>query len=101
MFYGSYYKIYIILSYRKLDFFTYIYKLSFYDPPTFACFTLFFMTLLNENGRFLEYIQFMQSVQSTNAIGNLFPLSLTEFTSKNWDTPPKLDLFQEMCAFIY
>ena len=99
MFYGSYYKIYIILSYRRLDFFTYIYKLSFYDPLTFACFTLFFTTLLNKNAHFLEYIQFTQSVQSTNALGNLFSLGLTEFTSKKGDTPRKLDLFQEMCTF--
>ena len=47
-----------------------------------SCFTFFFTTLLNKNAHFLEYIQFTQSVQSTNALGNLFPLGLTEFTSK-------------------
>ena len=79
MFYGSYYKIYIILSRGELDFFIYIYKWSFYDPLTFACFTLFFTILLNKIACFLEYIQFMQSVQSKIALGSLFSLSLTEF----------------------
>ena len=83
---------------RNWIFFIYIYKWSFYDPLTFACFTLFFTTLLNKNAHFLEYIYFMQSVQSTNSLGNLFPLSLTEFTSKKWDTLRKF-LLQEMSFF--
>ena len=66
-----------------IGFFHIIYKWSFYDPLTFACFTLFFTTLLNKNGHFLEYIQFVRSVMARNASEDLFPLGRSDFGALN------------------